>query len=47
MTAFSAAVQQQQYEVAALRLLLGVAVAIERSTATREELITWLTLERR
>jgi hypothetical protein len=46
MTAFSAAVQQQQYELAALRLLLGVVTAIERSAATREELITWLTVER-
>jgi hypothetical protein len=45
-TTFSMAVEREQYELAALRLLLGVVVALEESApATREELITLLTLE--
>jgi hypothetical protein len=46
--AFSAAIERQQYDLAALRLLLGVVAAIEASApATREELITLLTVDRR
>jgi hypothetical protein len=45
-TTFSMAVERQQYELAALRLLLGVVVALEDSAPeTREELITLLTLD--
>jgi hypothetical protein len=48
MTAFSTAVQRKQYELAALRLLLGVVTALEESApATREELITLLTVDPR
>lgn len=48
MTSFSTAVERKQYELAALRLLLGVVTAIEeQAPATREELITLLTVERR
>ena len=48
MTPFSAAIERRQYELAALRLMLGVIVALEESApATREELITLLTVERR
>ena len=47
MTAFSTAIERQQYELAALRLLLGVVTAIETGApATRDELITLLTVER-
>jgi hypothetical protein len=46
-TPFSAAIGRQQYEVAALRLLLGVVAAIdETAPATRDELITLLMPER-
>ncbi len=49
MTPFSAALQQQQYELAALRLLLGVASAIERLDAqaplVRAELLALLTVD--
>jgi hypothetical protein len=45
-TTFSMAIERQQYELAALRLLLGVVVAIEQGApATRDELIALLTLE--
>jgi len=45
-TPFSMAVQREQYELAALRLLLGVVAALEEAApATRDELITWLTVE--
>lgn len=43
---FSAAVERKQYDLAALRLLLGVVAAIdEAAPATREELITLLTVD--
>jgi hypothetical protein len=48
MTTFSAAIERKQYELAALRLMLGVVTVIhEAAPATREELITLLTVERR
>lgn len=48
MTAFSAAMARKEYELAALRLLLGVLETIEEAApATREELIALLTVERR
>jgi hypothetical protein len=48
MTAFSTAVARRQYELAALRLLLGVVAAIdEQGPATREELINLLMVDRR
>jgi hypothetical protein len=48
MTTFTAAVERKQYELAALRLLLGVVAALdETAPATREELITLLTVDRR
>ncbi len=48
MTTFSAALARREYELAALRLLLGVLDAIEEAApSTREELIALLTVERR
>ena len=47
MTTVAAAIAQRQYEVAALRLLLGVAATLERAgaeaPAAREELLALLT----
>lgn len=47
MTAFSVAIERQQYELAALRLLLSAMHAIDRLQAeaprVREELIALLT----
>lgn len=48
MTAFAAAIERKQYELAALRLLLGVVAAIEEAgPSTRDEMITLLTADRR
>ncbi|MBX7111075.1 MAG: hypothetical protein K1X87_04415 [Dehalococcoidia bacterium] len=48
MTTFSAALARKEYELAALRLLLGVLDTIEEAApATRDELIALLTVERR
>lgn len=47
-SAFSTAIERQQYDLAALRLLLGVVAALEEAApATREELISLLTVDRR
>ena len=49
MTTLSAAIEREQYELAALRLLLGAVTAIERLGAAaphaRAELIALLTLD--
>jgi hypothetical protein len=46
MTAVQAALRREQYELAALRLLLGMLVAIhDTAPAAREELIALLTRE--
>jgi len=48
MTTFTAAMARKQYELAALRLTVGVLEAIEEAApATRDELIALLTVERR
>ncbi|MEZ4553747.1 MAG: hypothetical protein AB7I38_05235 [Dehalococcoidia bacterium] len=48
MTTFSGALARKEYELAALRLMLGVLEAIEEAApATRDELIALLTVERR
>lgn len=51
MTAVSTALARRQYELAALRLLLGVIAALDDLDRTapeaRDELIQWLTLGRR
>jgi hypothetical protein len=45
MTAFSTAIERKQYELAALRLLLGIVAALdEAAPPTRDELITLLTV---
>ncbi len=47
MNALATAIERQQYELAALRLLLGVVAAIEQSSpSAREELLALLSLER-
>ena len=46
MSHFEAAVRQQQYELVALRLVLGVVNALEASApAAREELVALLSFE--
>ena len=46
MTAMQAALRQEQYELVALRLLLGMLVAIhDTAPAAREELIALLARE--
>jgi hypothetical protein len=47
MTALTTAIEREQYDLVALRLLLGVAAAIEQAApSAREELVALLTLER-
>ena len=47
MSALAAAIKEERYEAAALRLLLGVLAALEDATPeTRDELIALLTAER-
>ncbi len=50
MTALAAAIGRKQYELAALRLVLGVTAALDRASAgaieTREELLTLLSRDR-
>lgn len=46
MTAVAAALRDEQYELAALRLLLGLLVVMrEAAPATREELLALLSLD--
>ncbi len=47
MTALAAAVAREQYELAALRLLLGVVATLDRmAPPAREQLLALLTPER-